>query len=50
MEMLDAQTIQQLAKMIEGGDAASRRFSTDMIGQLAKYGLLSQPSLQYYDS
>jgi hypothetical protein len=50
MEMLDAQTIQQLAKMIESGDAASQQFSTNMIGQLAKYGQLSPPSLQYYDS
>jgi hypothetical protein len=39
--MLDAQTIQQLAKLIEGGDAASQQSSTNMIGQLAKYGLLS---------
>jgi hypothetical protein len=48
--MLDARTIQQLAKMIESGDAASQQFSADMIGHLAKYGQLSQPSLQYYDS
>ena len=47
--MLDEQTIQRFVKMAEGGDAASQQFSINMIGQLAKYGLLSQPSLQYYD-
>ena len=48
--MLNAQTIQRFVKMIESGDAASQQFSINMVGQLAKYGLLSQPSLQYYDS
>ena len=42
--MLDAQEIQLLVEMIEGGDAASRQFSAKIIGQLAKYGLLSHPS------
>ena len=44
--MLDAQKIQPLAKMIEGVDACSQRLSTKIIGQLAKYGLLSHPSFQ----
>ena len=44
--MLDAQKFQPLVKMIEGGDAASQQFSTKIIGQLAKYGLLSHPSFQ----
>jgi hypothetical protein len=48
--MLDKQTIRQFVKMTKGGDAAGQQFSINMIGQLAKYGLLSQPSLQYYDS
>ena len=48
--MLDKQTIRRFVKMTEGGDAASQQFSINMVGHLAKYGLLSQPSLQYYDS
>lgn len=39
--MLDEQTIQQFAKMLEYGDAASQNLSTIIIGQLAKYPGLS---------
>ena len=47
--MVDSQTIQNLLKMIECKDPISQQLSTNIIGQLAKYGLLSKLSPQYSD-
>lgn len=48
--MVTAQIIEQLVKIIDGGDASSQEFSINIIGQLARYGLLSWLSIQYYNS